>query len=248
MSRSDEQQQTLVTEVGNTSLSCRMRVGSYLVLSDVRPGLIHVCMGPMFSGKSSWLGRHAQRAMYGPKRTSLLVMPEMNDRDPPGGITTHNKVTIPMKNIRVTSLAEAVLREDKDLMRADEIFVEEAQFIPDQLAWACEQLALLGKNVYVSVLTSTYKRDLWDGTRMISEVADHIDHLKAICECGAEAAFSSKLKPDAEAAKRDKDGSNTVIETGAEDKYASHCRVCYLKHRSVTIGDITVSVVSAPLS
>ncbi len=196
--------------------------GKYVTCAGVEPGVVRVCMGPMFSGKSSWLGQHATRARHGPARASLLVMPTANDRDLAAGITTHDRVVVPMDTLRVPDLAAALQEAEPRLMLAEEVFVEEGQFLGGDLDWAAEQLALLGKNVYVTLLTTTFQRAVWDGTRAILAVADEVEMLSSVCQCGRAANFTSKLHGDRSGAR--------IVETGGADKYAAHCRVCYLRH------------------
>jgi len=84
-------------------------------------------------------------------------------------------------------------------------------------------LANLGKSVYISALSGSFKMEPFPNISRLISKADKIIHLKSVCEyCGAKASFTLRTTND----------SDDLVVGGAE-MYKPACRKCFNeKHKN----------------
>ena len=113
------------------------------------------------------------------------------------------------------------------------ILVDEAQFLS---AHFVDQLRTLSIDLDVPIicygLRSDFKRDLFEGSKRLLELADEITEIKTTCFfCDKRALFNLKLS----------NGVPTLegpsVELGAEEKYLPTCSRCYVKKLGVNHQD-----------
>jgi len=108
---------------------------------------------------------------------------------------------------------------------ADVIIVDECQFFPpeqiDQLRRIVDELDI---PVLCFGLRSDFQTKLFPGSRRLFELADSIQEIKTICDCGSKATVNARI-----------DGEGYVVTEGAQvvlggnDCYIAMCHRCWRK-------------------
>ena len=104
------------------------------------------------------------------------------------------------------------------------VIVDECQFLtPEQI----DQLRAIVDEFRVPVmcfgLRTDFQTRLFPGSRRLMEVADTIQEIKTICDCGAKATVNARI-----------DGSGYIVTQGAQvelggnDRYIALCHRCYV--------------------
>lgn len=109
------------------------------------------------------------------------------------------------------------------------ILVDEAQFLtPTQV----EELWVISKELDITVicygLRTNFKTELFSGSKRLIELADDLEELATICECGKKAKFNSRFVDGVFATEGDSvliDGSNSKVE------YKPMCGKCFIKRK-----------------
>ena len=110
-------------------------------------------------------------------------------------------------------------------MRCDVIIVDECQFMtPTQI----DQLRAIVDEHNIPVmcfgLRTDFQTNLFPGSRRLMEVADTIQEIKTICDCGAKATVNARI-----------DGEGHIVTQGAQvglggnDSYIAMCHKCYVR-------------------
>lgn len=111
----------------------------------------------------------------------------------------------------------------------DCILVDEAQFLsPSQVEelWTCTKLFEIPVICYG--LKTNFKSELFDGSKRLIELADSIEEMPTICECGKKARYNARFVNGYFA----KSGDSVVID-GSKDnvEYRPLCGKCFLYNR-----------------
>jgi len=109
--------------------------------------------------------------------------------------------------------------------RSDVIIVDECQFLTEK---QIDQLRAIVDEHNIPVmcfgLRTDFQTRLFPGSRRLMEVADTIQEIKTICDCGAKATVNARI-----------DGSGHIVTEGAQvvlggnDSYIAMCHKCYIK-------------------
>lgn len=109
--------------------------------------------------------------------------------------------------------------------RADVIIVDECQFLTEK---QIDQLRSIVDEHNIPVmcfgLRTDFQTRLFPGSRRLMEVADTIQEIKTICDCGAKATVNARI-----------DGTGHIVTEGAQvvlggnDSYIAMCHKCYIK-------------------
>ena len=116
------------------------------------------------------------------------------------------------------------LFEETQKDTCDVIIVDECQFLtPSQI----DQLRYIVNDFDVPVmcfgLRTDFQTKLFPGSMRLMEVADTIQEIKTICDCGAKATVNARI-----------DGEGHIITQGAQvvlggnDAYIAMCHKCYV--------------------
>ena len=107
----------------------------------------------------------------------------------------------------------------------DVIIVDECQFLTEV---QIDQLRAIVNDCGVPVmcfgLRTDFQTKLFPGSRRLMEVADTIQEIKTICDCGAKATVNARI-----------DGNGHIVTEGAQvvlggnDSYIAMCHKCYVK-------------------
>ena len=109
--------------------------------------------------------------------------------------------------------------------RCDVIIVDECQFLTEK---QIDQLRAIVDEHNIPVMCFGLRPDfqtrLFPGSRRLMEVADTIQEIKTICDCGAKATVNARI-----------DGAGHIVTQGAQvvlggnDSYIAMCHKCYVR-------------------
>lgn len=210
---------------------------------------LHVIFGPMFSGKSTELGRLAGRALSVSsclsERRILLINSYLDTRSSESCIRTHTGVTIPaikVKNLMdVLEISlEASLRSDSEsnisdsdsnatesdyrvYNKATDIYIDEAQFFTDLYVFVKHALKD-NKRIIVAGLDSDCHQHPFGQILSIIPLADSVEKKTALCSICAQLGNIYTEAPFTIKINDTTIDSVSVIDIGAQDKYISVCR------------------------
>ena len=149
------------------------------------------------------------------------------------GTDTRDGETILRSRIGLASPADVVapgtdiylLFQDSQEGKCDVIIVDECQFLTEN---QIDQLRSLVNDYNIPVmcfgLRTDFQTRLFPGSRRLMEVADTIQEIKTICDCGAKATVNARI-----------DGEGHIITQGAQvvlggnDSYIAMCHKCYIR-------------------
>lgn len=107
----------------------------------------------------------------------------------------------------------------------DCVLIDEAQFLTKKHV---EEISDIVDKLDIPVicygLRADFKLEFFEGSLHLMEIADKIEEIKTICECGAKATCNMRLI-DGKATNK---GEQILI--GGNDSYKSVCRKCYKKY------------------
>lgn len=180
------------------------------------PGYLELAIGPMFSGKTTWLTNLHKQCTFCNMR--VVVINYVGDtRYAAVGdalLSTHDRTMIPC--IMCSSIAELESRCAEELEAADVLLINEGQFFGDIMRVL--QFVDAGKRVHVCGLDGDFEK------KRIGSFLDLIPHcdkvckltsLCSICRNGKEAIFSFRTTSETD---------QIVI---GSDNYLPLCRACY---------------------
>ena len=107
----------------------------------------------------------------------------------------------------------------------DVIIVDECQFLtPEQI----DQLRYIVNDYNIPTMCFGLRTDflchLFPGSRRLMEVADTIQEIKTICDCGAKATVNARIDPEGYIVTQ---GEQVFL--GGNDSYIAMCHKCYVR-------------------
>ena len=110
------------------------------------------------------------------------------------------------------------------MRRSDVIIVDECQFLTEK---QIDQLRTIVDEHNIPVmcfgLRTDFQTRLFPGSRRLMEVADTIQEIKTICDCGAKATVNARISDGYIVT----EGAQVVL--GGNDSYIAMCHKCYVK-------------------
>ena len=107
----------------------------------------------------------------------------------------------------------------------DAIIVDECQFLTET---QIDQLRAIVNDFNVPVmcfgLRTDFQTRLFPGSRRLMEVADTIQEIKTMCDCGAKATVNARIAGDGQIIT---EGAQVVL--GGNDSYIAMCHRCYIR-------------------
>ena len=155
---------------------------------------------------------------------------------------TDNRDGASVVRSRIGLMAEAeAMAQDADLFalfrarNADVVIVDECQFFPpeqiDQLRRIVDELDI---PVLCFGLRSDFQTKLFPGSQRLFELADSIQEIKTICDCGSKATVNARIDSDGYVIT---EGAQVVL--GGNDCYIAMCHRCWRKaieeHRKIRL-------------
>ena len=172
--------------------------------------MLHVVVGPMFSGKTSHLIK-MQRYYKGLGEDVLVVKPQRDTRYSEDQVISH-------EGKAVGALATELL---SSLDRHKVYLIDEIQFYPDTLEFVLRALDS-GSVVWAYGLDGDYQRQAFPAVNALYPHAYSIKKLSGVCDCGGAAIYSQRLPEFV-------NPHNPIgqILIGGADKYKSVCFSCF---------------------
>ena len=153
----------------------------------------------------------------------LLIKPSADTRDGVAvlrsriGLESPVEVVAPDTDIYATFL---VTRKGK----CDVIIVDECQFLTSR---QIDELRAIVNNHDIPVmcfgLRTDFQTKLFPGSLRLMEIADTIQEIKTICDCGAKATVNARIDADGYIIT---EGAQVVL--GGNDSYIAMCHKCYV--------------------
>jgi len=180
------------------------------------PGYLELSIGPMFSGKTTWLTNLHKQCTF--CNMEVMVINFAGDTRYTSAedalLSTHDRTMIPC--VMCSSIEELEERHAADVAKAEVLLINEGQFFPDIMRIL--QFVDAGKRVYICGLDGDFEK------KRIGSFLDLIPHcdkvckltsLCSICRNGKEAIFSFRTTCE----------TNQIV-IGSEN-YIPLCRMCY---------------------
>ncbi len=106
------------------------------------------------------------------------------------------------------------------------IIADESQFFTSAQIDELRELADSGVEVFCYGLKTNFKTELFEGSKRLIEVADNIEEIVTVCQCGAKANVNARI---------DKNGnvitSGREILLGGNERYKAMCHKCWCKQQ-----------------
>ena len=180
---------------------------------------LEIVLGPMFSGKSSYLLSSIRR--FKEIGWPVFIITSSLDKryTTETQIVNHNQESC-KADIAIENLSD--VSNKKDYLESKVIIIEEAQFYPDLVDFVLEAVEVYEQHVIVAGLDGDASRKPFGSLLELIPYCDSIIKLKALCKkCndGTEALFTSK-----------KGSIISTIDVGSSDKYEALCRKHYIAY------------------
>lgn len=170
---------------------------------------IHLVIGPMFSGKSSYLICQGDHRSHSIKGCKLLYVNHVSDtRYGENAVISHMGMSVDA--IAVSTLEQ--LESMDKFIEADIVCIDELQFFKGVKSFLLKHK----KIYYVGALNGDSDMNLFGETHELIPICDTIKYKKARCyNCGGDAMFSKCIVSK---------NSQTLI--GTSNSYKASCRYC----------------------
>lgn len=181
---------------------------------------LHFRYGPMGSSKTAQV--LMTRFNYLERGRSVLLMkPSTDTRD--GFTTIRSRIGLEAEATVICpgdDISVYMVKTD-----ADVIIVDEAQFLNrDQVIQLRDIVSKYNIPVMCYGLRTDFKGQLFEGSKALFELADEIQEIPSICDCGEKAIINARF---------DQYGniitSGDVVDLGGNEKYKAVCWSCYQK-------------------
>ncbi len=153
-----------------------------------------------------------------------LIKPSADVRD--GVDTLRSRIGLESRVKIVPPQADVYTTFEREQMgRCDVIIVDECQFLtPDQI----DQLRAIVNDHNIPVMCFGLRTDfltkLFPGSLRLMEVADTIQEIKTICDCGAKATVNARIDGDGHIITQ---GEQVFL--GGNDSYIAMCHKCWVR-------------------
>lgn len=162
--------------------------------------------------------------------TVWLIKPATDDRDGPSVVRSRIGLKEDAESVSATADLYQLYLE----RRTDVVIVDECQFLhPDQI----DQLRRIVDELEIPVLCfglrTDFRTKLFPGSQRLFELADSIQEIKTICDCGAKATVNARIVNGCVVT----EGEQVLI--GGNESYVAMCHRCYMRairdHRRVRL-------------
>lgn len=162
--------------------------------------------------------------------TVWLIKPATDDRDGPSVVRSRIGLKADAESVSATADLYQLYLE----RRTDVVIVDECQFLhPDQI----DQLRRIVDELEIPALCfglrTDFRTKLFPGSQRLFELADSIQEIKTICDCGAKATVNARIVNGCVVT----EGEQVLI--GGNESYIAMCHRCYMRairdHRRVRL-------------
>ena len=152
-----------------------------------------------------------------------LIKPQLDNRD--GDDILRSRIGLTAKAY-VVKQDESLWQSFNELAEnVDVIIADEAQFFQKKQIEDLRDIVSF-KNIPVLCfgLRTDFRMEMFEGSKRLLELADSIEEIKTICECGAKAIVNARLD---EQGKVITEGEQIML--GGNDRYVALCYKCWRK-------------------
>lgn len=193
-----------------------------------KTGKLYFRYGTMGSAKTAMLLTTAYN--FEERNMSYLCMkPVVDTRE--GKSVIRSRIGIERKcewifeDTDIYRLARQLFRKEGQV--TDWMLIDEAQFLTaeqvDQLSRIVDDF---GTNVLCYGLRTDFQSHLFEGSRRLFEIADSIDEVKSMCNCGRKTIINARIDDQGNFV-----SEGAQVEIGGNDRYVSVCRKCWRNKR-----------------
>jgi thymidine kinase len=177
--------------------------------------MISLILGPMCSGKSSYLQTVYRKKTIAKKNVFVIKFKESRYNSPKH-ITNHDLQSTPANPFKALADVELPLC-------CEVVLIDEGQFFPD-LSTYCEKWANSGIEVFVAALSSDFKKREWKSVNELLPKCEKVHTFSSVCvDCGNDAYFTRKDV----VSELSLSVSTDQVDIGGIEKYSPVCRSCY---------------------
>ena len=178
--------------------------------------MITLVIGPMFSGKTSYLLAY-ERRFHIAKLKTLVIKWDKDTRYSVNQVVSHDGKSSVGDVINVNEIKQISL---DTISKYDAFLIDEGQFFDGLHAWCTQVLsANANAHIVISALNGDYKQRPFEPMIPMYAIADSIIQVKSICmNCSKDAPFTIRTSNQLE---------QTLV--GGEDMYQPRCRDCLFK-------------------
>lgn len=206
---------------------------------DREMGYLNVRVGPMFSGKTTWLNN--KLTQFADKGFEVLKIVSSYDQRPglngnETGGSTHN-TSFGKLSPKITYIKTKNLKEI-NVEKYDVIGIDESQFFSDLLENVLHWVDVLKKKIYVVGLDGGVEREKFGSTLELVSHSDTFKKMRSSChEClklyksMGLSAIRNINDIEAPFTKRIDGKSKEGIDIGGSEKYEACCRYHYLNYK-----------------
>ena len=180
--------------------------------------------GAMNCGKTALLLQTVHN--YESRNMNVLVLKPLVDTK--GGDTIVSRIALSRDVDHLIKSGEDLYKYLKSITDISCIFVDEAQFLKREQVDELLRVAV-EKDVPIICygLRTDFNTNGFEGSTRLLELAQSIEELKTICDCGKKATFNARMVNG----KFVFDGDQVAIDGEDEVTYKSLCAKCYYKER-----------------
>ncbi len=163
-----------------------------------------------------------------------LIKPSTDTRDGQQVLRSRIGLTASVDAIAPEQDILALFRQEKQ-GQCDVIIVDECQFMtPAQIDQLREVVNEFSVPVLCFGLRTDFQTKMFPGSMRLMEVADTIQEIKTMCDCGAKATVNARIDSEGHIVTQ---GAQVVL--GGNDSYIAMCHKCYTRgirsHKVITL-------------
>lgn len=128
--------------------------------------------------------------------------------------------------IQTEAMPFSMLKECIENIKIDCVLVDEAQFLTEEEVKYLSYITLKGIQVIAYGLRTTFKGELFEGSKWLLALSDVIEEIPTLCKCGSKARMNIRLVNG----ELDRDGDTVILREDADVAYISVCRECHYKY------------------
>lgn len=181
---------------------------------------LHFRYGPMGSSKTAQV--LMTRFNYLERGRSVLLMkPSTDTRD--GAAKIRSRIGLEANAVVIHPNDDISVHMVKT--HADVIIVDEAQFLnKEQVVQLREIVSKYNIPVMCYGLRTDFQGNLFEGSKALFELADEIQDIPSICDCGEKAIINARFDSEGRIIT-----NGDVVVLGGNEKYKAICWSCYRK-------------------
>lgn len=143
-----------------------------------------------------------------------------------GGVKLKHRLTDEIAEVNINDLPDNPdgISKGATMETNTVILVDEAQFLTESQVEELAELADKGFFIICYGLKTAANTRMFEGSKRLFELADTLEELKSMCQCGHKTVFNARLNPDGTTINPSPDN---IVDVGGNDKYVSVCRKCY---------------------